>query len=466
MTDIYDIAVIGAGAAGLTVTSGAAQLGLNVVLFESGEMGGDCLNVGCVPSKSLIAAAERAHAARASGAFGITAEPQIDFPRVMEHVQEVIARIAPHDSVERFEGLGATVVRARARFTGPDRLEANGTAYRAKRFVIAAGSRPATPPLPGLDKVPYLTNETLWGLRELPKHLLILGGGAIGVEMAQAFRRLGSEVTVVEMGVIMSHDDPDLVEVVRAALLSEGVTLKEGVSAEQVSSEGGDIRVALKDGSSIIGSHLLVAAGRKANVDDLGLDRAGVNVGKAIKVDARLRTSNKHIYALGDCREGPQFTHAAGYDGGIAVRNIVFRLPAKADYSALPWCTYTAPELAQVGLTEAKARETLPDVSAVTTPFSKNDRAQAELATEGLIKLVLSKGKLVGAGVVGRNAGEIIHGWSLAMSKGLGLRDISGYIAPYPTLGEISKAAAGGYLSEKLFSPMARRAVGLLAKLP
>ncbi|EMD83868.1 dihydrolipoyl dehydrogenase family protein [Pacificimonas flava] len=468
MTKPYDIAVIGAGSGGLTVAAGAAQLGLSTVLFEHGAMGGDCLNAGCVPSKALIASASRAHAARSSAAFGIEAEPRVDFAGVMQHVNGVIAEIAPHDSQERFEGLGAEVVRARARLVGGRDIEADGRRYTARRIVLATGSRPYIPQLPGLDTVPYLTNETLWDLRELPSHLLILGGGAIGVEMAQAFRRLGSQVTIAEQARLLPNDDSDLTAVIRDALTREGVAIHEGSEARTVAVQpGGTIALTLTDGKVLEGSHLLVAAGRAPNVEGLGLEAAGIEAAASgIPVDSRLRTANRRIFAVGDCRQGPRFTHAAGYDGGIVIRNAVFRVPAKADYSALPWCTYTDPELAQVGMTEARARAGRADVETVTVPFSGNDRARAERRTEGFIKLVLSKGKLVGCGIVGADAGELIHSWALALSKGLSARDLTGYIAPYPTLGEISKAGAGALFKERLFSPPVRRLVRALSKLP
>ncbi len=468
MTRKYDIAIIGAGSGGLTIAGGAAQLGLKTVLFEAGEMGGDCLNSGCVPSKSIIAAAHAAHVAKHSEAFGITAEPRIDFARTMAHVHEVIAGIAPHDSVERFEGLGAHVVKHRAVLTGRRTIEANGETYRAKRIVLATGSRARIFPIPGLDTVPYLTNETIWSLTERPAHLLILGGGNIGVEMAQAFRRLGSKVTIVEKNRIMANDDRDLVEVVHKALAGEGVGIYENTDVSEVRKTDTGIAIRFERGEGVEGSHLLVATGRQANVENLGLEAAGVKLGKgAIAVDARLRTSNRNIFAVGDCREGPQFTHAAGYDGGIVVRNVCFRLPAKANYDALPWVTFTDPELANVGLTEQMARDRgLKKITTVEAPFGANDRARAERRPEGRIKIVLSKGRIVGCGIVGLHAGELIHPWALGISQGLKPSQMVGYIAPYPTLGEITKAGTNELFKEKLFSKPVRILVGLLSKLP
>lgn len=463
----FDIIIIGAGSGGLSLAAGAAQMGAHVALFEAGDMGGDCLNVGCVPSKALIAAAHAANAFRSSAEFGIaSAQPKVDFGRVMAHVHDVIAAIEPNDSEERFVGLGVAVIREQARFSGPGTVEAGGRTYTAKRFVVATGSRPAVPPIDGIADVPYLTNETLWDLTELPRHLIVLGGGAIGCEMAQAFRRLGAEVSIVEAFSLMGNDDPELVDIVRKRLIFEGVSIVEGCFAERVTQDQ-QIKVHLKGGDTVAGSHLLVAAGRSPNINDLGLDAAGIETGKrGIIVDSRLRTSNHKIFAIGDCREGPQFTHAAGYDAGIVIRNILFRLPAKASYSALPWATYTDPELAQVGLTEAKAREQHDKVEVYRWPFHENDRAQAERRTEGLVKLITAKGRIVGCGIAGLHAGELIHVWALVISAGLKPGAIAGMIAPYPTLGEVTKRVVGSLYTPKLFSERTRRIVRLLLRLP
>ncbi|MBV7256022.1 FAD-dependent oxidoreductase [Pacificimonas sp. WHA3] len=468
MTHNYDIAIIGAGSGGLSVASGAAQLGLKTVLFEADRMGGDCLNVGCVPSKSIIAAGHAAHIARTSDKLGVTAEPTIDFARSMQHVHDVIASIAPHDSAERFQGLGAHVVQQRARFTGPATLDAGGETYTARRIVIATGSRPMIFPIPGLAETPYLTNETIWDLKERPDHLIILGGGNIGIELAQAFRRLGSRVSIVERDIIMAKDDPDLVSVVRTALDEEGIVIHENAEVERIDGGAGRVALTLKDGANVTGTHVLVATGRRRNTDDLGLELAGIETERgAIRVDARLRTSNKKVFAIGDCREGPQFTHAAGYDGGIVIRNIVFRIPAKASYDALPWVTFTDPELANVGMTERMARDRgMPGIQILQAAMADNDRAKAEDKPMGRIKIVLSKGKIVGCGIVGTSAGELIHPWSLAIAQGLKLSQMTGYIAPYPTLGEITKAGTNQYFTPKLFNDRVRWIVGLLKHLP
>lgn len=462
---IYDLAIIGAGAAGLVTAGGAAQLGLKVVLFEAGDMGGECLNTGCVPSKALLAAAHAAYASTDAARFGVHyGAPQVDWAAANAHVAKVIDTIAPHDSQERFEGFGCEVVRAYARFVTPDTLEADGRRYRARRIVIATGSAPAVPPIPGLTDVPYLTNETVFGLPERPEHLLILGGGAIGCELAQAHRRLGSRVTIVEADRLLPRDDREAAQVVIDALRADGVEIVEGAKAVHVES---GITLHLDDGRTLTGSHLLVAAGRAPRTQDFGLEVAGVEHTKAgIKVDARLRTSNKRIWAVGDCRDGPRFTHAAGYDAGIAIRNIVFKLPAKADYRTLPWVTYTYPELAQVGLTEADARKTHGErLRVLTSRFAKNDRAQAEGRTTGFAKVMAVDGRPVGATIVGPAAGETIQIWALAISAKLKLSAVAGMIAPYPTYSEMAKAIAGDSFTASLFSPRVRGLVRWLHRL-
>ncbi|WP_375691598.1 dihydrolipoyl dehydrogenase family protein [Pseudooceanicola sp. LIPI14-2-Ac024] len=464
-----DVLVIGAGAAGLTVASGAAQMGARVVLLERGEMGGDCLNYGCVPSKALLAAASRAQAMRDAGGFGIAGvEPQIDHAAVMDHVADAIAAIAPHDSQERFEGLGVTVIRAHGTFTGPRTVRAGGQDISARRIVIAAGAAPLVPPIPGLDTVPYLTNETLFALRDRPDHLLILGGGPVGLEMAQAHRRLGARVTVIEAERAMGREDPDMAAGVLERLRAEGVEIAEGARAARVVGGEGAIRVEAEDGRSFEGSHLLVALGRRPNIDGLGLEAAGIETGKgAIKVDARLRTSNRRVYAIGDINGGLQFTHVAGYEGGVVLRSILFGLPAMARRDHIPRVTYTDPELAHVGLTEVEARAANGDrLEVVTAPYARNDRAIATRQTTGQIKLMVVKGRPVGATILGAEAGELVAPWSLALSKRLKLSDISGMVLPYPTLSELGKAASGTYFSPRLFdNPWVKRVVRAVQRL-
>lgn len=464
-----DILVIGAGSAGLSVAAGAAQMGARVVLLEKGEMGGDCLNYGCVPSKALLAAAARAQDMREAGGFGIApVAPQVDYAAVMEHVAGAIATIALHDSQARFEGLGVTVIRAHGRFTGPRTVVAGGTAITARRVIIAAGAAPLVPPIAGLDRVPYLTNETLFDGTELPGHLLILGGGPIGMEMAQAHVRLGSRVTVIEAERALGKDDPEMAAAVLDRLRHEGVEIAEGARAARVSGQAGALTVEAEDGRRFEGTHLLVALGRKPNVDGLGLEAAGIAVERwAIKVDARLRTTNPKVYAIGDITGGLQFTHLAGYEAGVVIRSVLFGLPAKARYDHVPRVTYTDPELAQVGLTEAEARAAHGDrLEIVTESYAGNDRAIASRRTEGRIKLMAVKGRPVGVTIVGAEAGELIALWALALSRGLSLKDITGMVAPYPTLGELGKRAAGTYFSPKLFDNIwVKRAVRTVQRL-
>jgi pyruvate/2-oxoglutarate dehydrogenase complex dihydrolipoamide dehydrogenase (E3) component len=466
-----DLCVIGAGSAGLAVAAGAVQLGARVVLIEQGKMGGDCLNYGCVPSKALIAAARTVHTIRTASRFGVDGHaPKVDFLGVHDHVKSVIAAIAPHDSQERFEGLGVEVIRAHARFTGPGEVEADGRRIRARRFVIATGSSPAMPPIPGLADVPYLTNETVFDLTEAPTHLIVIGGGPIGCELAQAHRRLGAEVTLLELFSILPKDDPAAVEVVRAQLLADGIDLREQVQITGIARDGNGIAASFVEANSqqrVGGSHLLVAAGRRANVVGLGLEAAGIEfTPDGIGVDDRLRTTNKRVFAIGDVAGGLQFTHMAAHHAGIVIRNALFKLPAKVEHRAVPWVTYTEPELAQVGLTEAQGKERGLDLMPLTWTFAENDRAQAERATAGLIKVMVDrKGRIHGATIVGAHAGELIHAWVIALSAGLKIGTMAQYIAPYPTLGEVSKRAAGSFYAPKLFSERTRRVVRWLQKL-
>ena len=473
--ETFDIAIIGAGSGGLSVAAGAAQLGLKTVLFEKAEMGGDCLNTGCVPSKALLQAGKAAQAFRKSEIFGIKPqEPEVDFSAVKDHVFGVIKTIEPHDSPERFEGLGVKVVLKAAKFIDAHTVEADGEQYKFRYGVISTGSRAGIPPIKGLEPEKAFTNETIFDLREKPEHLIIIGGGPIGVEMAQAHRRLGCKVSVLDMGPILFKDDPELVNVVRQTLLAEGVDLYEGADIEDIDHSKGVAVNFVHDGvnpQKIEGSHLLVAAGRIPNVDGLDLEKAGVEYDKrGVKVDAHLRTNKRHIFAIGDVAGGPQFTHVAGYHAGILIRQIAFKMFfAKVNYTALPWVTYTDPELANVGMTESMAKEEFGEegYKTVSWHFDENDRAIAERRTEGLIKVVATpKGKILGAGIVGPGAGELIGLWALAITKGMKIGDVTGMIAPYPTLGEISKRAAGAWFTPSLFSDKTRRIVGLLQKLP
>jgi pyruvate/2-oxoglutarate dehydrogenase complex dihydrolipoamide dehydrogenase (E3) component len=466
-----DICIIGAGSGGLVVAAGAAQLGVRTVLIEADRMGGDCLNFGCVPSKSLLAAARAAHDVVAAARFGVhAAQPRIAWDEVRAHVRGVIAAIAPHDSEERFEGLGATVLRTHARFVGPDTLVAGDHRICARRFVIATGSEALVPPIPGLDAVRYETNRTIFDLDRCPTHLIVIGGGPIGCELAQAHRRLGASVTVIEQATILPKDDPEAVALVRQRLIAEGVRLIEQAKAIAVEKTASGVSVRIERagaGERIDGSDLLVAVGRKPNVDGLGLEVAGVAFSaKGIAVDARLRTSNRRIYAIGDVTGGPMFTHMAGYHGGIVIRNVLFRLPARVDLRALPWTSFTDPELAQVGPTEIAARETGIAVRVLRWPYARNDRAQADRTTDGFVKLLADRrGRPVGATIVGAHAGELAHVWALAIAQRLKLSALAGLVAPYPTLGETGIRAAGGYFADRLFAPRTRWLVRTLMRL-
>jgi pyruvate/2-oxoglutarate dehydrogenase complex dihydrolipoamide dehydrogenase (E3) component len=468
MNDIYDVVVIGAGAAGLTAAGGPAMLGLKVALIEEGPMGGDCLNTGCVPSKALISAAGRAHEANRGLRLGITLDQaKVDWIGVRDHIRQAIATIAPVDSQERFEGLGVEVIRDRGILTDDRTVQVGGRQLKAKRIVIATGSRPRIPDIPGLSDIPYLTNETIFDIDALPRHLAIMGGGAIGMEMAQSFRRLGAEVTVVEQFRPFPRDDADGAALVMKALEHEGVVIRAGVAVTAVERSGDDIILVLGDGVRVSASHLLVSAGRVPNTEGIGLEAAGVKVGKdGIIVDARRRTTNKRIYAVGDCRQGPRFTHSSGYDGSIVVANLALGLPSKADFRALPWVTYTDPELAQVGLTEAAARAQFGDkVSATRENFSHNDRAIAEGETEGFLKIVRVGSKVVGATIVGRHAGDLLLPWSQVILGKASVFGLSGMIVAYPNRSDISKAVAFKAYEPSIFGKWPKRWARFLAGL-
>ncbi len=468
-----DLCVIGAGSAGLSVAAGAAQLGAATVLVEEGVMGGDCLNYGCVPSKALLAAAHAAVAHRAASPFGVTAPaPAIDRAAVARHVQDVISGIAPHDSVARFEGLGVTVIQARARFVDRDTVEAGEVRIKARRFVLAVGSSAFIPPIAGLDRVPFLTNETIFDRIAEIRDLIVLGGGPIGVEMAQALARLGAKVQLVEMGQLLPRDDAEAASLVRAALAADGVALHENSTATEAAPAGDRVRLACRDAAGntqwLEGGHLLVAVGRKPRVEGLGLDLAGIAFSpKGINIDAGLRTSNRRVYAIGDCTGGPAFTHVAGAQAGLVIRSALFRLPVRFETRALPWVTYADPELAQIGLTEAAARAAARggggDPVVIRIPYGENDRARAERAETGFIKVVADRrGHILGVTIVGRQAGEMLAPWCLAMSRRLKLSALAGLMLPYPTLSELSKRAAGQFYAPKLFSPAVRHLVRFL----
>lgn len=448
-----DICIIGAGSGGLSVAAGAVQMGAKVVLIEAHKMGGDCLNYGCVPSKALLAAGKMV--------------PRPDFAAAKDHVQRVIDTIAPVDSQERFEGLGVKVIRAHAKFISKTQVQAGDTVITARRFVLATGSGPFVPPIPGIDDVAVHTNETIFELRTQPKHLLIIGGGPIGMEMAQAHLRLGCKVTVIEGATAMGKDDPDLAAILLDRLRSEGVQIVEAAKAERISGIDGDITVHTSKGD-FSGSHLLVAVGRKVNVDGLDLETGGVAYDpKGIRVGPGLRSvTNTRVYAIGDAAGGMQFTHVAGYHAGVVIRAMLFGLPSKQRTDHIPWATYTDPELAQVGLTEAQARSRYgAALQVVGADFAHNDRAIAENKTLGRIKVMVVKGRPVGASIVGAQAGELIGLWAMAIANRLKMTAIANTVLPYPTLGEVNKRAAGAYFSPRLFdSPVVKTVVGLVQR--
>ncbi len=463
-----DICVIGGGSGGLSVAAGASQMGANVVLLEGHKMGGDCLNYGCVPSKALIAAGKHAHAFSTGKPFGVSpAEPKVNYAAAKTHVMNVIKGIEPHDSVERFESLGVKVIEEFGEFVSPTEVKAGETLIKARRFVIATGSSPFVPPIPGLDKVPYYTNENIFDLKARPDHLLVVGGGPIGMEMAQAHRRLGSKVTVIEGLKALGKDDPELAAFALKRLRGEGIEIVEEALAAEITGKKGAITIKTKDGRSFKGSHLLMAVGRKPNIDRLNLDAAGIEPTRGgIKVNASLKTTNRRVYAIGDVAAGLQFTHVAGYHAGVIIRSALFGLPSKQRTDHIPWATYIDPEMAQVGLTEAEAKKKYGDaLSVVRANYADNDRARAELKTDGLVKVMVVKGRPVGASIVGAQAGELIGIWALALSSKLKMSDVAGMVAPYPTLGEVNKRAAGSYFTPKLFeSPMVKRVVRLVQK--
>jgi len=463
-----DFAVVGAGSAGLSFASGAAQLGQRVVLFEQADMGGDCLNTGCVPSKALLAAAHAAHAVRDAGRYGVRAETTaIDFPAVMAHVHGAIATIAPHDSQARFEGLGVTVVREHAAFTDRRTLESEGVRVRARRVVLATGSRPTAPPIDGLDRTPFHTHETIFGLQTLPKHLLVLGGGPIGCELGQAFARLGARVTIVEASEPLGREDPEAVALVADSLRADGVELRTGAEVVSAQPTPDGVALELLGGVRLEGTHLLVAAGRAPNVEALGLEAAGIAYDKrGVTVDRSLRTTNRAVYAAGDVTGRPAFTHAAGAHASLLVRKLLFAQRVNVEALVVPRVTYTDPPLAVAGLSEPEARARHgEDVKTVVRPFHGNDRAVTEGEPAGFAKLVADpKGRLLGVTIVGAHADEMIHAWVLALAHQLSIRKMAGWIPPYPTRGDVNRALASAYYAPVLFSRRTRRLVGLLKR--
>lgn len=464
-----DLCVIGAGSGGLSVAAAAAAMGVPVVLIEKGEMGGDCLNVGCVPSKTLIAASHVAHAMRHAGRFGLMpVEPRFDYAKLRDHIRATIAAIAPNDSQARFEAMNVRVIRAAARFASRSTCEAGGFVIKARRFVVATGSSPAFPPIPGIDLVRPLTNESIFDLASLPPRLVVIGAGAMGIELAQAFRRLGSEVTVLDAGTALSREDDELAAPVLLRLAREGVVLRQNIKILRIEPRGAGLRLVLAGPTleeSIDGSHLLIAAGRKPNVENLGLEAARVVFdASGIRVGANLRSSNKRIYAVGDVAGG-QFTHEANYHAGLVLRATLFRQSVKVQPKLLPRVTFCDPEIASIGLSEADARKSKIKINVLRWPFAENDRAHSQADTAGLIKIVTAKnGRILGAGITGAGAGDLIAPWALALAKNMEIADMAALVLPYPTRSEISRRVALTSFAPSLRSPWLGRILRFLRR--
>jgi pyruvate/2-oxoglutarate dehydrogenase complex dihydrolipoamide dehydrogenase (E3) component len=465
-----DICVIGAGSGGLAVATMAAGFGRKVVLVEKRRMGGGGL-AGSIPSKALVAAARRAEAMRTASAFGIASvDPQIDHRAVQGHVKGVVSAVAPNDSVERLTGLGVHVILGAARFLDKRTLLAGDYRVSARRFVIATGSSPALPDIPGLDTCPYLTGETIFDIDHKIPHLLVIGGGPIGLELAQAHLRLGSRVTVLEAGRALGSDDPEATAVVLKSLHAEGLDLREGAKVERVERIAGRVRalIATETGTEAVeGTHLLVATGRIPNVSDLNLPAAGIKQGRdGIVVNRGQKTSNRRVFAIGDVTGGPRFSHVSSYQAEIVLRRALFRLPARFDPAIIPWVTFTDPELAHVGLTEEQARAAGYKINVLRWPFSENDRAHAEHQTAGHIKVVITpKGRILGATIVGPAASELIQLWALAIAQKLNITAVAGYVAAHPTFGEIGKRAALRYYAALPAKGTVRKLIDFLARL-
>lgn len=466
-----DLCVIGGGSAGLVTAAGAAQLGARVVLIEATQMGGECLNSGCVPSKALLRSAEVAASIRNSTHFGLPSAYVVpELPAVMKHVADVIGEIAPHDNPERFRGLGVDVIPGHAEFEGPHRIKVATRTITSRWVVIATGSKPFVPSIPGLESVRYLTNENIFQLLEPVKHLLILGGGPIGLELAQAFIRLGTRVTVIEAAPqVLPQEDSDVAEAIRIELENEGVHFVIGAQAKRIAFKSETVRLHLVLSSqalTVTGSHLLIATGRRPRIDGLNLLAAGIQaVDGKLEVDDRLRTNQKHIYACGDVVGPYRFTHMAEHQAGIVLRNMIFRIPATTERTVIPRCTFTDPEVASVGLSENDAKWRCRRYDTFRIPFSAIDRAITERRKAGFVKVLATpRGRLLGATIVGAHAGELIHEYALALRHGMTLRDISACIHAYPTYSQANRFAADARFKQKL-SPSSRKWIQRIFRL-
>ena len=469
-----DLCVIGAGAAGLAVAAAAATLGVPVVLIEKGRMGGGNLNTASVPSKAMVAAGRRADVFRTSGPFGVkSAKPAIEFDQVNDHVHRVINSIAPNASKERLAGMRVRVIEGEARFRDTRTVVVGQDGdikfeIKARRFVIATGSRPAVPQFSGIEHCPFFTNETIFDARERPKHLIVVGAGPTGLELAQAFRRLGSEVTVLELDQPLSQEDPECAAIVLDAMAREGITVRSGVKIERIRTLRQRIEVVIAGDTeeSIQGTDLLVATGRQPNIAGLDLDAARVkHEPSGIKVNKRFGTSNRRVYAIGDVTGLPKFTHAATQQAGLLIKHLLFRLPIGLNVDEIPRVTFTEPELAHVGLTDVRAKEVHGAIRVLRWPYHDNDRAQAERETAGHIKVVTdTKGLILGATIVGAAASEQISTWTLAINHGLNIRAFADLVVPYPTYMEVGKRAAISFFTPKLSTSWVRRLSSVLRR--
>jgi pyruvate/2-oxoglutarate dehydrogenase complex dihydrolipoamide dehydrogenase (E3) component len=467
-----DLCVIGAGAAGLSVAVAAAALGVPVVLIEKARLGGGRLNTACVPSKAMIAAGRRAEASRTSPPFGVrSAKPTVEFAEVSEHIRRVIEAVAPNESRERLAGLGVRVIEGEARFLDGRTVAAGagqGVQYeiRARRFVIATGSRPIVPPISGIESVNYLTNENAFEARERPKHLIVMGAGPSGMEIAQAFRQLGSEVTVLDEAQPLGQEDPECAAIVLDAFERQGIAVRAGVEVERVRRQRQRIEVVLAGDTeeTIQGTDLLVAIGRRPNIDGLNLVAGRIeHEPQGIVVNKRFRTSNRRVYAIGDVTALPASTHSAHHQAALLIRHLLFRLPVRMDVDEIPRVTFTDPELAHVGLSDAQAKQRHGAIRVLRWPYRDNDRAQAERETRGHIKVVTStKGTILGVTIVGAAAGEQIATWTLAINHGLNIRAFADLAVPYPTYHEIGKRAAMTFFAPRLTTNGVRRLLNLL----
>ena len=474
-TEPFDLIIIGAGAAGLSVASGGAQLGLKVALVEAGEMGGDCLNAGCVPSKALLAAAKAAHQlGKGAPQLGVTIKGgvDVDYAAVMAHVRGAIDHIAPHDSQERFEGLGVDVIRAKGQLVDKNVVKADGRLLKGKIIVLATGASPVVPPIPGLEDVHYDTNETLFQRTQRPDHLVVVGGGPIGCEMAQAHARLGCQVTLIEMASLLPNDDPEAAALVRQSLADDGVRVLEHHRLVQLikTADGFDAHCDQPEGQllTIPATDLLMAVGRRPNVNGLGLDHAGVaHSVKGIQVDGRLQTNVKNIYALGDVTGQAQFTHMAGAHASAFVRGVLFRMRVDMERVQIPWVTYCDPELAQFGMTEDQARQSGQLASVHRVDLKDLDRQVTEADAVGFGKIMLDrKNHLLGVTMVGKGAGELLTPWLVMNSGKVKLHAAAAMIVPYPTRGEVTKRLASMAFVDRLFSDKTKRIVRFLFGLP